>query len=207
MRVRSLFRGSCLRLTCGLGLFASLLLPGSPATAQSPASPAESRLDSSLDGSTPLRSDTRYALWSPAVPAAPVEPFHAAFGPARATVRYSWAADPNWDLKVGLASNLAVLPGGGAWSDTLAERARLTSAPVMHFSGEGRVGTHWRLSLSAQGMHLPRGNGLDMDLRVDYRLAWGLDFFGGYRFADGDGMEAYGFVPSNATRLGLSWHF
>jgi hypothetical protein len=127
----------------------------------------------------------------------------------RATYRYTWFSDPGWDVKVGLSTTV---DGGSGWQRYLAagsDHLRVGSLPSMHFSSEGRLADRWLLSVSAEGLLTGRGQGLDMDLRVDYSLTRNVALFGSYRLTDsnGDVPELYGFVPSNSARFGVRLRF
>jgi len=127
----------------------------------------------------------------------------------RATYRYTWFSRPSWDLKVGLSTNV---DGGNSWQRFLspsADRLRAGNLPSMHVSSEGRLADRWLLSVSADGMLTGRGQGLDMDLRVDYSLTRNVALFGSYRLTDSTGEvpEFYGFVPSNTARVGVRLRF
>jgi hypothetical protein len=127
----------------------------------------------------------------------------------RATYRYTWFSRPSWDIKVGLSTTV---DAGNSWQRFLspaADRLRAGSLPSMHVSSEGRLADRWLLSVSADGMLTGRGQGLDMDLRVDYSLTRNVALFGSYRLTDSTGEvpEFYGFVPSNSARFGVRLRF
>jgi hypothetical protein len=127
----------------------------------------------------------------------------------RATYRYTWLSRDSWEIKVGLSTTVA---SGNSWQRFLspsADRLRPGNLPSMHISSEGRLADRWLLSLSADGMLTGRGQGLDMDLRVDYGLTRNVALFGSYRLTDSTGAvpEFYGFVPSNTARLGVRLRF
>lgn len=127
----------------------------------------------------------------------------------RATYRYTWLTRASWDLKVGLSTTV---DGGNSWQRLLspsADRLRAGNLPSMHVSSEGRLADRWWLSVSADGMLTGRGQGLDMDLRVDYSLTRNVALFGSYRLTDSTGEvpEFYGFVPSNTARFGVRLRF
>ncbi len=126
----------------------------------------------------------------------------------RATYRYTWFSQPGWDLKIGLSTTL---DSASSWQRfALApERMHTGALPTMHLSGQGQLSDRWLVSVNAEGLRTARGQGLDMDLRVDYSLNPNVALFGDYRMTDssGDGAEIYGFVPTNAARLGLRLRF
>jgi len=127
----------------------------------------------------------------------------------RATYRYTWLSRSSWDLKVGLSTTV---DSGNAWQRLLSpsfDRLRAGNLPSMHVSSESRLADRWWLSVSADGMLTGRGQGLDMDLRVDYSLTRNVALFGSYRLTDstGDVPEFYGFVPSNTARFGVRLRF
>ncbi len=128
----------------------------------------------------------------------------------RATYRYTWLSRPGWDLKIGLST---ALDQTAPWQRLLApapsDRLHLGSLPTMHLASEGRFADRWMLSVSAEGLRTARGQGLDMDLRIDYGLTRDVAFFGSYRLTDssGEGPEVYGFVPSNSAQFGVRLRF
>jgi hypothetical protein len=127
----------------------------------------------------------------------------------RATYRYTWVSRPSWDIKVGLSTTV---DSGNTWQRYLspsADRLRAGYLPSMHVASESRLADRWLLSVSADGMLTGRGQGLDMDLRVDYSLTRNVALFGSYRLTDSTGEvpEFYGFVPSNTARFGVRLRF
>jgi len=127
----------------------------------------------------------------------------------RATVRYTWLAHPGWDVKIGLST---MVDPGSSWqrfSTPAYDHLRMGNLPTMHLLGERRLADRWMLSLSADGLHTTRGQGLDMDLRIDYSISRDVALFGSYRLTDssGDGPEVYGFLPSNSARFGVRLRF
>jgi hypothetical protein len=127
----------------------------------------------------------------------------------RATYRYTWFSRPSWDIKVGLSANIDPANTWQRYFSAGSDHLRAGSLPSMHFSSEGRLADRWLLSVSAEGMLAPRGQGLDMDLRVDYSLTRNVALFGSYRLTDSTGgvPEFYGFVPANSARFGVRLRF
>ena len=127
----------------------------------------------------------------------------------RATVRYRWFSHPSWDIKVGLSATRDPSADGMRFFAGTAERLHAGGLPTMHLFGEGRLADRWMLSVNAEGLRTARGLGLDMDLRVDYSLTRYMALFGSYRMTDstGEGQDVYGFLPSNAARLGVRLRF
>jgi hypothetical protein len=127
----------------------------------------------------------------------------------RATVRYAWYSQPGWDLKIGLSTMLDSANVWQRYTTPVSDRLHLGGLPTMHLSGQSRLADRWLLSVSAEGLHTTRGQGLDMDLRIDYSLTRDVAIFGSYRITDssGDGPEIYGFLPSNSARLGVRLRF
>ncbi|SPE25883.1 exported hypothetical protein [Burkholderiales bacterium] len=128
----------------------------------------------------------------------------------RATYRYTWFSRPSWDVKIGLSTSL---DPGTPWQRFVAasstDHLHVGSLPTMHLSGESRLADRWLFSVSAEGLWTGRGQGLDMDLRVDYSLTRDVALFGSYRLTDsiGEGPEVYGFVPSNSAQFGVRLRF
>ena len=128
----------------------------------------------------------------------------------RATYRYTWLSRPGWDFKIGLSTALdQITPWQRLVAPAPSEHLHVNSLPTMHLSSEGRLADRWLLSVSAEGLRTARGQGLDMDLRVDYSLTRGVDLFGSYRLTDssGEGPEVYGFLPSNSAQFGVRLRF
>lgn len=128
----------------------------------------------------------------------------------RATYRYTWLSRPGWDFKVGLSTALDQIT---AWQRLVSPAAwdhlHAGPLPTMHLESQGRVADRWLLSVSAEGLRTARGQGLDMDLRVDYSLTRDVALFGSYRLTDssGEGPEVYGFLPSNSAQFGVRLRF
>jgi hypothetical protein len=127
----------------------------------------------------------------------------------RATLRYTWLSHPGWDLKVGLST---MIDPGNSWqrfSTPAYDHLHMGNLPTMHLLSQSRLADRWVLSVSADGMLTGRGQGLDMDLRVDYSLSRDVALFGSYRLTDssGEGPEVYGFLPSNTARFGVRLRF
>jgi len=128
----------------------------------------------------------------------------------RATYRYTWFSHPSWDVKIGLSTSL---DSGTPWQRFIAasstDHLHVGALPTMHLSGQGRLADRWMVSVSAEGLWTGRGQGLDMDLRVDYSLTRDVALFGSYRMTDsiGEGPEIYGFVPSNSAQFGVRLRF
>lgn len=171
-----------------------LPLPGPPSPA------ALSRIGLGLD------SSAGYA----ATPLTGPEPWGVAPERSRAALGYAWSPQQSWGLKFGMAPVLDPLSGWQRFAAPSFDRLHASTLPALHLSGESRLDDRWLVSLSADGLHTARGQGLDMDLRVDYSLTRDLQFFGSYRVTDsggGDGFELYGYVPSNSARVGVRLRF
>jgi hypothetical protein len=127
----------------------------------------------------------------------------------RATVRYAWLSRPTWEIRVGLSTTLDPGGSGQRFITFTPDHPHVGALPTMHFSGQSRLADRWMLSVSAEGLRTGRGQGLDMDLRVDYALTRDFGLFGSYRLTDssGDFSEIYGFLPSNTARFGLRLRF
>jgi len=125
----------------------------------------------------------------------------------RATYRYTWLSMREFDLKVGLTSNLSqVTP---SLRSGLSMPLRFGALPQMHLSGAGRLSDNWHVALDADGLWTTRGRSLDLGLHVDYSLTRSFQFFGGYRLADfvGDAEDFYGSSTINAANVGLRYRF
>lgn len=127
----------------------------------------------------------------------------------RATYRYTWLSMQEFDLKVGVTSNLTQF--GTALRNPLSSSSsiRFGALPQMHLSGVGRLTDNWHVSLDADGLWTARGRSLDLGLQVGYRLNRSFQFFGGYRVTDlsGDAEDAYGPTTVNSANVGLRYSF
>jgi hypothetical protein len=127
----------------------------------------------------------------------------------RATLRYTWFSRPSWDIKVGLSATTDPAGNWQRFSTINPDRLHPGGMPTMHFASEGRLSDRWMLSVNAEGLRTTHGQGLDMDVRVDYSLSRDLVLFGSYRLTDstGDGTETFGFIPSNSAQFGVRLRF
>ena len=127
----------------------------------------------------------------------------------RATYRYTWFSHPSWDVKVGLSTTV---DNSSMWQRFFlagTDHLRAGGLPSMHIASEGHLSDRWLWSVSAEGLLTGRGQGVDMDLRVDYSLGRDVALFGSYRLTDSTGEvpELFGFVPANSARLGVRLRF
>jgi hypothetical protein len=123
-----------------------------------------------------------------------------------ATVRYHAFSASGWDMKIGMST---AFDARSDWQRFSLGQIRPTNLPTMHIYGSSRLADRWMLSVSAEGLMTPHGQGLDMDLRVDYSLSDNIALFGSYRLTDssGEAPEIYGFLPSNSARFGVRLRF
>lgn len=129
--------------------------------------------------------------------------------PYRATYRYTFLEQRDWQWKVGVTTNLRAFGDGLRAGLTLGQRLRLGALPQIHFAGEGRVADKWRLSFDADGPTSLRGRALDLGLRVSYSLSPNFSLYGGYRVTDGgaEGEESYGSGLANSANVGMRLRF
>jgi hypothetical protein len=176
-----------------------------PTGAEAPALPGVSRL-----GSRPEMLFTLPATFSfDSLTGLNVEDLGNPLDRPRATVRYTWFSNPSWDVKIGLSTTLDPINAWQRFFASTSDRMRVGTFPTMHVAGEGRLADRWMLSINADGLRTARGQGIDMDLRVDYSLTRDLALFGSYRLTDstGDSQDVYGFLPSNSARFGVRLRF
>lgn len=128
---------------------------------------------------------------------------------ARATLRYTWLANPTWAMKVGLSTQLEPDTTWQRLMLAASDHPRVGPAPAMHLSGEHQLSERWMLSLDAEGQHWSRGQSLDMDLRIDYHLTPSVALFGSYRLTDsfGEAGDYTGFPVSSSARFGVRMRF
>jgi hypothetical protein len=121
----------------------------------------------------------------------------------RATYRYTLLAEPGWEMKVGLSTNLSesanvlrpVYGGGSAFG----------SLPTVHLAGAAQWSPRWRLAFAVDGLATTRGRAIDLDVQVDYLMSPAMSVFGGYQLTDaaGDAEGFYGSALSNRANIGL----
>lgn len=129
--------------------------------------------------------------------------------PYRATYRYTFLEQRDWQWKVGVTTNLRafgdVLRPGLAFG----QRLRLGGLPQVHFAGEGRLADKWRLAFDADSPTTLRGRSLDLGLRVSYSLSPNFSLYGGYRLTDpaAEGDDAYAGGLANSANVGMRLRF
>ena len=207
------------------GLCAALLVSAAAAWADDPTVPAQYRLETpssaaaltpKLPGVTDLGEGQEFLFRTPSSLRLDSgagnrrDDWGAPLDRARATYRYTWYSSSSWDFKIGLSTALdQSAPWQRLLMPTSSDHLHVGPLPTMHLESEGRLSDRWLLSVSAEGLHTPRGQGLDMDLRVDYGLTRSVSLFGSYRLTDssGEGSEVYGFLPSNSAQFGVRMRF
>lgn len=125
----------------------------------------------------------------------------------RATYRYTLLAEPGWEMKVGLSTNLSestnvlrpVYGGGSAFG----------ALPTLHLAGSAQWSPRWRLAFAVDGLATTRGRAIDFDVQVDYLMSPSVSVFGGYQLTDaaGDAEGFYGNGLSNRANIGLRYRF
>ncbi len=125
----------------------------------------------------------------------------------RATYRYTWLSMREFDLKVGLTSNLSQF--GPSLRSGFSSPLRFGALPQMHLSGVGRLTENWLVTLDSDSLWTTRGRSLDLGLHLDYNLSHRFQFFGGYRLTDfvGDAEDFYGSTTVNTANVGLRYRF
>jgi hypothetical protein len=214
-------RWACLRQTALLALLLGLGAAGRADEAISQPVPAAYRLSGFVPSqvSDPTQADALgsteffYHLPSSFVfdSLAGVNP-DAVGGPldhARATLRYTWFAQPSWAMKVGLSTTVEPDTTWQRLMLAATDRLALGPMPAMHLSSQNQISDRWMFSLDAEGQHWSRGQSLDMDLRIDYHLSPSLALYGSYHLTDnfGESNEYFGFPVSNSARFGVRLRF
>lgn len=125
----------------------------------------------------------------------------------RATYRYTLLAEPGWEMKVGLSTNLSesanvlrpVYGGGSAFG----------SLPTLHLAGAAQWSPRWRLAFAVDGLATTRGRAIDLDVQLDYLMSPSMSVFGGYQLTDaaGEAEGFYGIGLSNRANIGLRYRF
>jgi len=125
----------------------------------------------------------------------------------RATYRYTLLAEPGWEMKVCLSTNLSesanvlrpVYGGGSAFG----------ALPTLHMAGSAQWSPRWRLAFAVDGLATTRGRAIDFDVQVDYLMSPSVSVFGGYQLTDaaGDAEGFYGNGLSNRANIGLRYRF
>ncbi len=124
--------------------------------------------------------------------------------PYRATYRYTFLEQRDWQWKVGVTANLRTIGDGLRPGLTLVQRLRLGGLPQVHLAGEGRFADKWWLAFDADSPTSLRGRALDLGVRISYSLSPRFSLYGGYRLSDpaGEGDDAYaGGLASIGMRL------
>jgi hypothetical protein len=129
--------------------------------------------------------------------------------PYRATYRYTFLEQRDWQWKVGITTNLRAFGDGLRPGLTLGQRLRLGGLPQVHFAGEGRLADKWRLAFDADSPTTLRGRALDLGLRVSYSLSPNFSLYGGYRLSDpaAEGDDAYAGGLANSANVGMRLRF
>jgi hypothetical protein len=129
--------------------------------------------------------------------------------PYRATYRYTFLEQRDWQWKVGVTTNLRTLGEGLRPGLTLSQRLRLGGLPQVHFAGEGRLTDKWRLAFDADSPTTLRGRALDLGVRVSYSLSSNFSLYGGYRLSDpaAEGDDAYAGGFANSANVGMRLRF
>ncbi len=129
--------------------------------------------------------------------------------PYRATYRYTFLEQRDWQWKVGVTTNLRALGEGLRPGLTLGQRLRLGGLPQMHLAGEGRLANKWRLAFDADSPTTLRGRALDLGLRVSYALNPNFSLYGGYRLSDpaAEGDDTYAGGLANSANVGMRLRF
>jgi len=126
----------------------------------------------------------------------------------RATWRYTVYEQQSWAWRLGLTSTFAEQTGQGLAPPP--GRTRFGALPLLHVAGEGSVAKRWLLGVEADGLLTPRGQRLELGLRVSYQLAPNFALVGGYRLSEGsgDGEDLInGAGIANSANVGLRLRF
>jgi hypothetical protein len=129
--------------------------------------------------------------------------------PYRATYRYTFLEQRDWQWKVGVTTNLRTLSDGLRPGLTPGQRLRLGGLPQVHFAGEGRLTDKWRLAFDADSPTTLRGRALDLGVRISYSLSTNFSLYGGYRLSDpaAEGDDAYAGGFANSANFGMRLRF
>lgn len=128
--------------------------------------------------------------------------------PLRATYRYTLLAEPHWQMKVGLSTNLRNSISLQPESQS-ADAQRFGSLPLLHVAGVGQWSPRWRLGFALDGLMTARGRAVDLGVQVDYLWSPSMHLYGGYQMTDaaGEAEGYYGSGLNNRARIGLRLRF
>lgn len=128
--------------------------------------------------------------------------------PLRATYRYTLLAEPHWQMKLGLSTNLRSpadlrLRGGSL------EGSHFSGLPMVHVAGVGQWSPRWRLAFALDGLMTARGRALDAGVQIKYLWSPSMLLYGGYQVTEaaGEAEGYYGNGLSNRANIGLRFRF
>lgn len=131
------------------------------------------------------------------------------FDSYRATYRLPLASSANWDWHWGVTAKVRAAEITLAQGAVSASKSNTGVVPLLHLAGEGRYGTHWRVSLDFDGLASPQGRAIDLGARIGYAITPSMDVFAGARIVEGgaDNDEVYNFAQLNQLSLGVRARF
>jgi hypothetical protein len=127
------------------------------------------------------------------------------FQTLRTTYRATWYQGLNWTTQVGLTTRLDDPQRHGSSDRTFSG----ASAPRLHLAAGGHVFERFNWAVETDSLLRRRGSAFDLGLQVNYSLSRGLDFYGGYKWADGAAEDDYSAPPAarSGPNVGVRYRF
>jgi hypothetical protein len=128
-----------------------------------------------------------------------------AFQTLRTTYRATWYEGLHWTTQVGLTTRFDDPQHRGTLDRTLTG----ASAPRLHLAAGGQVVERLNWAVETDSLLRRRGSAFDLGLQVNYSLTRGLDFYGGFKWADSAAEDDVYATPTTRTgpNFGVRYRF